>query len=422
MGEIGRETTMFRPIWGTALARSGGGLYAQCLSSHPEMMVAVSPNLQLCRSFRDAVVRHAPDFLRRAVPPGSPIQDWYGTADRIQGLDYFLHEASVDIPFDPAEWDSFLEASIARGMLDSADLAGHYHRLKGATYREMFANLLEIVADARQCRDRRWIGFHEPWTIDLYPALARAFPESRVLIVFRDPRAVVSSMLGVERIDPSQVAQVLSYVRHWRKYAAMTLQLLNMPFLRGRLHVTAHDLILVKPRPTIEAMCAAFDVAFDERMLDTNNYFDYATGAVWSGNSSFEQRTEGISAHRALRWRKSLPDVTLQAIEYLCAPELTLLGYPTFTPYADPGVDASADVTAFLMKDQAGYANWRSDLGDPLLDHGLEAVRRQLLRLKEPSRDAALVRRCFLFEETYLALHGGRAPLLPELADALAPQ
>lgn len=411
---------MFRPIWGTALARSGGGLYSLCLSAHPEMMVAVSPNIQLFRSFRNAVVRHANrDSLSRAVRKAAPILDWYGTDDRVRGLDYFLHDATLDVPFDDTEWDEFLSASIARGRLDAADLAEHYHRLQGATYRDMFANLLDIIADVRDARDRRWVGFHEAWTLDTYPALVRAFPESRILIAFRDPRGVVNSMLGVKRIDPAQVAQVLSYVRHWRKYVAVTLQLLSMPLFRGRLHVTAYDLIVTRPRETVDAICRAFDVEFDERMLDVNNFYDYASGTVWAGNSSFGGRTEGISAHLALRWRQDLNPTILKTVEYLCGPELKLLGYPAVTKFADPDREADGDITAFLLKDHAGFANWRSDLGDPLADLGVEAVRRQLLRMPDPCQDVALVRRCFLFENVYTVIRQGDGPLLPALAEGL---
>ena len=109
----------------------------------------------------------------------------------------------------------------------------------------------------------------------------------------------------------------------------------------------------------------------------------------------------------------------LGAIEYLCGPDLKLVGYPTFSDFADPAKAADGAVIDFLLKDHAGYTNWRSDLQDPLLDLGLEAMRRQLLLLPEPSTDASLIRRAFLFEETYRALRNKKEPLLPSLAEAL---
>ena len=260
---------------------------------------------------------------------------------------------------------------------------------------------------------------HETWILDYYPLLARTFPEARFLIMFRDPRATINSMLGVKAIDPAQVAQVLSYIRHWRKYAALALRYANDSQFDGRLHITAHDLVLTRTEETLIGICNAFDLELDQRMLDTSNFFNYATGKTWSGNSSFEGKTEGISAHRALRWRDKLDPTIVAAIEYLCGPDLKLVGYPIFTDFANPFVDADGNISKFLLEDHGSHANWRSDLDDPLVDLGLEAVRRQLLRLPQPSSDTKLIRRTFLFEETYDALRNGFEPLLPTLQQVL---
>lgn len=408
------------PFFGTGLARSGGGLYSMCLSTHPQMMVACCPNIELFRSYRNAMIRDLNNpSLSAACPPESPLQDWYGTEERLDLLYFLLESAQLDLRFDEAEWPSFLETSRRRGELETRDLAENYHMMKGKTYRDLFDNLLQIITDTRDCGNRKWIGFHETWVLDFFPLLARSFPYARFLIMFRDPRAIVYSMINIKNIDPLQVAQVLSYIRHWRKYAALALRYANDPQFADRLHITAHDLVLTRPHQTLAEICHSYQLDLDSRMLDTGNFFNYATGEIWSGNSSFEDKTEGISAHRALRWRDKLDPTVLAAIEYLCGPDLKLVGYPTFTDYADPAKDADGAVTEFLLKDLSGYTNWCTNLDDPLQDLGLEAMRRQLLRLSKPITDLALVRRTFLFEETYQALHAGKGPLLPALADAL---
>ena len=411
---------MSSPLFGSGLARSGGALYSLCLSTHPQMMVACCPNIELFRSYRNAMIRDLGNpLLSAACPADAPLQDWYGTKERLALLDHLLEKAHLDLSFDEAEWPSFLEISIRRGELETADLTANYDRMKGGTYRDLFVNLLQIIADTRKCGHCTWIGLHETWILDYYPLLARTFPEARFLIMFRDPRAIVNSMLGVKAIDPAQVAQVLSYVRHWRKYAALALRYANDSQFEGRLHITAHDLILTRTKETLTDICNAFDLELDQRMLDTGNFLNPATGEIWLGNSSFEGKTEGISAHRALRWRENLDPTIVATIEYLCGPDLRLVGYPTFTDFADPTIDADSNIAEFLLEDHGSYANWRSDLNDPLIDLGLEAVRRQLLRLPQPSSDTALIRRTFLFEETYCALRSGLEPLLPALQKAL---
>lgn len=409
------------PIFGTGLARSGGGLYSMCLSTHEEIMVACCPNIELFRSYRNALVRSlGNERLSANCPPNSSFQDCYGCEDRIALLDHLLTAADLSLPFAEQEWDSFLETSISRGDLETRDLTPHFYKMKGKDYRTIFSNLLEIIASARQCGNRRWLGFHETWILDFFPVLAREFPTARFLIMFRDPRATVNSMLGVQKIDPLQVAQVLSYVRHWRKYAALAQKFSTDPLFTGRIHITAHELLLTNTEVALHDICHSLDLVLDNRMLDTKNFFNFATNSIWSGNSSFEGKTEGFVPARATRWREKLDKTIWTTIEYLCGPDLEKIGYPTFTASANPMAAACPAVMQFLLDDHSCYANWRSDLGDPLRDLGLEAVRRQLLTLPCPAKDQSLVRRCFLFEETYEWLRSSSRPLLPNLAAQLS--
>lgn len=412
---------MSSPIFGTGLARSGGGLYSMCLSTHPELMVACCPNIELFRSYRNAMIRHMsdPSFLAACLPH-HPLQDWYGTNERIAILDYLLEKSDLNIPFDPAEWPSFLDISIRRGDLETADLARNYSDLRGATYKDIFDNLLSIISKTRGCESRKWVGLHETWVLDYFPLLARAYPDARFLIMFRDPRATVNSMLGIKNIDPSQVAQVLSYVRHWRKNVALALKYSSDPQFRDRLHISAHELILTQPDITLTNICNALDLDLDKRMLDTNNFLNYATGETWSGNSSFEASTQGFKSDRAFRWKSKLDPIISSFIEFLCGSELKRVGYPTFTEFADPSSALTNDVLDFFLQDHSFDANWRSDLKDPAFDLGIELVRRNLLSLESPCTSNELVRRNFLFQETYDDLRQATSNLLPSLLQSVS--
>jgi hypothetical protein len=385
-----------RPIFGTGLARSGGGLYSSILSTHPQMMVAICPYLELFRSYRNAVFREQGPGARETVPPKAPLQDYYFTDERIRLLDAIL-SSDLNTPFAPDEWPEFERVSRARGELEAADLAKHFGALRGATYREMFANALRIIGDARNASARTWVGFHEAWAIDFYPALARAFPEARFLIMFRDLRATVNSMQGVRRIDPTQVVQVMSYARHWRKYAALALQYSADPLFAGRLLITSHDRILTDTERSVRELCAFFEVPYDERMIDSRNFVDYTTQATWTGNSSFEDKTEGISAHRATRWKDKLTPDVVDVVEWLAGPELTMMGYKPITQYAHDCVPSDG-IIRYISAESDGPSNWRSDLGDPVQDISLEMFRKRLIRAPEDLIDEDASRRLFLFD------------------------
>lgn len=409
---------MQAPLFGTGLARSGGGLYSMALSAHPQMMVACCPNLEFFRSFRNAVFRASDDpDIQGVCESDAPLQDWYGTRQRSAGLAYLLDQADLGLAFPATEWPEFVSRSVARGELESADIARRYGELSGSTYKEVLESHFDLIRDQRECRDVAWLGFHEAWVIDFFPALARAFPEARLLVMLRDPRAIVNSMLAVERIDPLQVAQILSYVRHWRKYVALARRFLEDPLMAGRLHVTAHDLLLADPARAFGAICAALDVPFDERMLNTDNYVDYTTGDTWRGNSSFETKTSGIDVRRATRWRETLDTGALRLIEFLCGPELAGVGYETVTEFGSVDAVADGDVLDELMRDYRRPANWRSDQGDVIADLGVEVARRRLLAQPTESNEPDLIRRTFLFEAAYREVgQPGEQVLLPDLA------
>ena len=402
---------VLNPIFTTSLARSGGGVFNFCLSAHPHMTVAHSPNLELFRSFRNAVIREY--SLQHAFSPSDSLSDYYGSEARIALLDAMI-ESSLDIPFDDSEWDVFLERSKRRGSFETPDLAAHYDSLRGCkTYREIFERFLIIIAKTRNSADSDWVGFHEPWIIDTFPALARAFPNARFLVILRDPRATINSNLNSD--DPEEVGQLLSYARHWRKYVALTRLFCSMPLFKNRIYVTAHDLLVSSPQLVLEKLCHAFNTEMHPNMLDTDMFLNPATGMAWTGNSSFEKTTRGIQRNAALRWRDTLSPTLVKTVEYLCGSDMRYVGYSPLTQSAEPQYAPDPDIVNYLLLGNTNYANWRSDLGDPLLDLGLEAVRRQLLTLEVAPNDVSLIRKTFLFEDMYAGLLNQDGPLLPDL-------
>jgi len=406
-----------RELFVTNTARSGSYLISMMLSAHRDVMIASEPYLELYRSLRNAIVRaHGSAKLRDTFNPKAPIQDYYFRDEQIELMD-LIQASSLDLAFDASEWETLLGACVPRMSLQCAELAPLVHKIKGRTYGEMLENGLEMVCEARdpgfRGRGRGWLGIKDAWTIEYFTPFAKAYPNAKFLTIVRDPRAVVNSMLGVVRIDPSQVGQVLSYLRHWRKMVAFHHAFEANELFRGRLHLVRHEDVVHDPEQTCQRLCEYLEIEFDARMLDTNNYIDHATGEVWKGNSSFEQTTSGISAHRAERWRTMLAPEIVAVTELMCGPEMEACGFELFDPSLGangPATWPSADVLAYLLRADGEYVNWRTDLGDLQQDFGYELFRRSLLTL--PGRegvDAALLRRSFLFEASFDRLHAMRS-------------
>ena len=112
-------------------------------------------------------------------------------------------------------------------------------------------------------------------------------------------------------------------------------------------------------------------------------------------------KTKGFNSSRSIRWRKMLDPIIIQTIEYLCGPELDLVGYPTLTKFSDPKNDINEKVFNYLLQNYNTFSNWRSDLGDFASDIGLETLRRNLLRDDYICNDSKLIKRIFLSTEIY---------------------
>jgi hypothetical protein len=263
----------------------------------------------------------------------------------------------------------------------------------------LFARGVDVVATARKAADRAWVGSKEVWTIEFCEALARAYPQARFIVIMRDPRAIICSMLRMARTDPSQVAHALSYARHCRKHVAFIERFRADPAMRSRVLVLTYEALVRDAARAASDICAFLEIVFDPAMLDGKNYLDYTTGAVWAGNST-EGSTAGIDKSISERWRNRMDRGARQLTELVCWPDMTLLGYEPVVVDAT----ATAETLGFLLDDDRRPVSWRSDFRDPQKDYGFELFRRALLDASGVSVDRRLIRRAFLFEGVFRKL------------------
>lgn len=390
-----------RPLFLTGIARCGGNLLGRMIGAHPEVRVAMDPFLELYRSLRNAVVRTSlrPD-QRAAFAPSAPFSDYYFTEDRIALLDAIL-AATLDMEFESSEWDSFLATASARGALECPDLSSRYDRLRSRTYRGIFDRGLDLIRDGRNGNGCAWIGTKEVWVTEFLPALARAYPDARFIILLRDPRAILHSHVGGARIDPAAAASLLSYARHWRKTAACAIRFGADAALSDRVLVCTYERLVREPRAAAEEICRFLDLPFHTRMMDTSSYRDARTGGVWNGNSSFQPVTQGFESDRADQWVSRLDPGAIALADFVCGPEMGAFGYARRPAGpADPAI-AAVDAIFDNHRRCEEYCNWRTDFADPQQDAGYELFRDSLLRSSPAALDPATVRRSFLFTEVF---------------------
>jgi hypothetical protein len=388
----------------TGTARSGSNLLARMLSANGDAMVACDPFFPLFPSLRNVIILSSPDpRLRSSFDPSSPLDDYYFSDEHLRIMDA-IQAGDLHRPFDPRDWDRVREAVVDRMKHECADLVPHLDGMLGGTYKQIFDNGLAMIAKGRDAQNRAWVGFKEVWIVEFFGVLARAYPEARFIVLLRDPRAVIASMQAMDRLDASQTAHTLSYARHWRKYVAFARQYGGDPGLCNRLMVVTYERLVTEPHKTARELCDFLEVEFNGEMLDPGRYVDYSTGGTWRGNSSFAPTLSKISDEQRERWRTHIEPRALRLVEFVCGPEMRLVGYEPVTDAnsTDPG----PEVLDYMIENGRQPCSWRSDLGDPQLDYGFELFRRSLLAADGRRLDAGLIRRSFLFDRVFWELRG----------------
>ena len=387
------------PLFATGIARGGTSLIGRMIDAHPDAAVAIDAFLPLFRASRNRMIRACPDPRVSSFDFSLPLQDGHFTDSRRAHLDGLL-KGSMSAHFPVEELDDLKERLHSRALDESADLAPMIDALDGETIEELIACSLGLVVKARR-PNAKVAGFKDLWITDQIPALSRAFPEARFLVILRDPRAIIASILGYLEKDPTQCAHVVSVVRHWRKMVACTNAFSADPAIASRLMVMRYEDMIADPEKQSRRLCTFLELPFATEMTDVAGFQDVVKGGSWQGNSTFDDKLDTISSAPVERWRKTLAGVAVAAVEFCCGPDMEMLGYEGVN---DPvALAADSRVLDFIIQDGQREASWRSDFGDPLIDYGFEAARRQML-FSSKTFDHVLVQRAFLFDEYFAAL------------------
>jgi len=373
---------MSNPFFIFGIARSGTNLLARMMDRHPEAVCALDPLLPYFKYLRSKIVEaSAPESLRIALPPDAPFQDNYFVSHGPLLLD-LLFQADGKWLLAAAEQADLRARIVERAALESIPLSEGLANASGGDLRSFLDDVLRIIGLSKT--GARWSGSKEVWVIDFLPLLARMYPGARFFLIERDPRAIVASLLAMGEKDSSQAAHFVSYARHWRKAIALRHQFMADSSLAERVQVVSYEQLVREPVEVAKKACMHLRVEYRPEMLEVS-----ATG--WAGNSSYGDN-RGIYGQSLEKWRDKLGPANINAVEFLCAPEMTL------TPYDFLGDDfgrLTPQIERILRAAGAAQSSWRSDFGHPALDIGGELLRYEMLKSGLAFQEAA-VRECFL--------------------------
>lgn len=377
LSSLQSRSEMASPIFLTGLARGGTNLLARMLIAGGASQVAIHAFQPWFKSLRNAMVAHGGNTeIVKTFDPESPFADGHFDALQLKIQD-ILHSSGIDLPFADAEWPVLHERLQARASHDAADLCPGLASLSGcSSYRRMMDRMLALILN-RHAADTRLVGLIDTWIIDLFPALARAYPDARFLVVIRDPRAIVASQLKFLETDPPGVGHILSILRQWRKYVALASEFERQPLFNGRLKLVRFEDQVAGPEQFAIGLCRFLDLAYTPTMIDFSRYEDQAHTRKWAGNSAFAAGLDRIDPAPAQRWRSTLAPGALAATEFCCGADMAICGYNPVKPLQ--GDSKGRTALEFLVEDGARASSWRTDTGDASLEFDRETFRRELL-------------------------------------------
>lgn len=279
-------------------AKSGTTLLVALLDSHPELLVMPQDSA------------YFPTALTK-----------YGASGRRAQVDYLTKESWTDVLFgnrpkrgnqDYAGFPKkeFLEA-FERAAFDPANA----ERDLLVLMMEAYATVIGVPLD----RVKRWVE-KTPANRNYVPQIFARFPQAKLLVTMRDPRALLAAQIALERTRKTRKFSAYYVVAHWRTAAHLAKKVRDRR-IEG-LTVGYEDLAL-DPSQSMQKVCDYLEVEFDpEIVLNPTK-----VGRSWMGNSAAGARFAEISTAPVTRWKNELSEEEIGWVEWHCRDLMPEFGY-----------------------------------------------------------------------------------------------
>jgi len=360
-----------RRLYVTGMFRSGTTTLSRALNTHPAIAFAADPFLDLFKILRTDVAAD----LGQSIPAGAPLANYYFDAGEMLLYDA-LRVASLDRPFPQGQHAELLEASHQRCTSYSPSLAPYVSDISGTSYWDYVLAMHDRIGAAYGGPATAYTGFKEVWATEFLPHLLAADPDARAVTVVRDPRAVAASQNAKETKYPWDFL-----ARQWRKLAGLGWNYSRHAAFAGRVKLLHYEDLILSPEATMRELCCFLELEWDPNVADPAAYDD-GGGGNWVQNSTFGSAGAVFDASATTRWREKLEAAQAGYLDWLCSPDMQLLGYEAMD-FSQRRTDAGWTVEPPRIA-EAEQAEWMRGVipADPLTartNAATESLRKQLL-------------------------------------------
>jgi hypothetical protein len=280
-------------------AKSGTTLLVALLDNHPELLVLPEETA------------YFPTVLTKYAPRGRRAQ-----------FDYITKETLSNVLFGgPCKWGKrdYSYFPTARFLQTFEQMAFDPVNLK----RELLVIMLEAyAATLGRSLDSitRWIE-KTPANRRYLPEIHSRFPDAKILVTMRDPRAIFAAQIALEKTRQLGTFSTYYCISHWREVAKVVLRAREDGDMT--LFVVPYEKLVLEPGEWMKRVCAFLEIKYDPAIVLTPT----KAGKFWEGNSATETAFSRISTEPLTRWQSDLSEEEIGWVEWHCRDLMPEFGY-----------------------------------------------------------------------------------------------
>jgi hypothetical protein len=281
-------------------AKSGTTLLTALLDGHPELLVLPEETA------------YFPTALRK-----------YAGQSRRAQFDYLTQHSLANVLFGaPCKWgvrdySHFSTRDLLAAFAQAAFAPANAQRDLLVLLLESYARVLGRPLD----EVRYWVE-KTPANRDHLGAIFSRFPQGKVLLTIRDPRALLAAQIQLEKNRRLRRFSVYLTVKHWRTAARLALEQEAGDTRNEQILVVGFSRLLQEPDAAMRRVCAFLDIDYRANLLRPTKI-----GRLWTGNSSAQRLFQSVSTEPLERWRTLLSREEIGWVEWHCREWMEALGY-----------------------------------------------------------------------------------------------
>src|SRR5438128_4925838 len=259
-----------RACFAAGQAKSGTTLLIALLDGHPQLLVLPEETA------------YFPTALNK-----------YGKHGRRAQFDYLTREALSRVLFGgPPEWEKmdyghFPVAQFRERFETAAFHPKNANKDLLVVLMETYGETLGIPFDSIV----RWVE-KTPANRRFIPQILERFPQAKILITMRDPRAILAAQIALEKTRKTREFSVYYCVSHWLQAAQLALRAERKEICGI---VTRYEDLVADPAAPMQRLCDFLEINFDRGVV----LIPTKAGKFWPGNSATEHEFSEVSGERA---------------------------------------------------------------------------------------------------------------------------